>query len=230
VILPRQIVAIRELGDTEDSYWAPASSNGSDLLLEPGEMVLATGRGQVASKGSKSWTLPFATIVILTNRRLAFMTLEFDKGGGWTGFGIAGAAVAVGANAVSKHRAQNRSAGKVLIGHLRHEWVTDLGFRHQKKLIGQNFYVDVTYASAVGSAKIVLTGNAAMADVANAYAKACAGAQLLVTEDGIAQTTLRRYADGEAEPATSKGPNDRTWRFSGDAASRIEAVQRLVAD
>jgi hypothetical protein len=226
--MPQQIVAIREIGDNDSPYWAPASENGSELLLEPGEVLLAKGLSQVASKGSKSWTLPFSTTVVLTDRRLAFMTLDFDKGGGWTGFGLAGAAVAEGANAVSKHRAEKRSAGKVLIGHLRHEWVTDLGFRHQKKLIGQNFYVDITYATAMGSAQIGLTGDTKISSVANAYAKACAEAQLRVTEDPAFQATLLRYADGEAEVASTKGPLDRAWHFPGDVGPRIQDVSRSV--
>jgi hypothetical protein len=226
--MPQQIVAVREVGDNENPYWAPASDNGTELLLERGEELLWTGRSQVASKGSKSWTLPFSTTVILTDRRLAFMTLDFDKGGGWGGFGIAGVAVAVGANAVSKHRAAKRSAGKVLIGHLRHEWVTDLGFRHKKKLLGQDSYVDITYATAKGPGLIGLTSGTVDANVASAYAKACAEAQLRVTEDAVAQATLHRYADGEAEAASTKGPLDRAWRFPGDVATRIQGVSLKV--
>lgn len=65
--------------------------------------------------------------VYLTDGRLALACEKYDKGGGWTGFGGAGVAVAVTANLVSKARAASRSRGKVLVGHVRYPWLKSIG-------------------------------------------------------------------------------------------------------
>jgi hypothetical protein len=65
--------------------------------------------------------------VFITDGRLALACENYDKGGGWVGFGGAGVLVAVTANTVSKIRAANRSRGKVLVGHVRYPWMKAVG-------------------------------------------------------------------------------------------------------
>jgi len=65
--------------------------------------------------------------VYVTDGRIALACEKYDKGGGWTGFGVGGVLVAVTANAVSKARAASRSRGKVLVGQIRYPWVKAVG-------------------------------------------------------------------------------------------------------
>ncbi len=65
--------------------------------------------------------------VYITDGRLALACEKYDKGGGWSGFGAGGAAIAITANAVSKARAARRSRGKVLVGHIRYPWLKAVG-------------------------------------------------------------------------------------------------------
>lgn len=67
--------------------------------------------------------------VFLTASRVAIACVKYDKGGGWVGFGGAGAAVALTANVVSKARAARRRRGKVLVGQVRHQWLAAVGYK-----------------------------------------------------------------------------------------------------
>jgi hypothetical protein len=107
---------------------------------------------RVSQISPKAWVLPNPTTLVVTDRRTAFLTTQFDKGGGWVGFGVAGLAVATTANAVSKRRAAQRSAGRVAIGQARHEWLTGITLRRVKALIGVvDTYIDLTVATAAGA-------------------------------------------------------------------------------
>lgn len=168
-MLPRQIVNIREIGDTRAPYWTAASLDGVQLYLEPDESILHVcycNVSQLTEKGvqikpsksqtlPKKWELPAATVVI-TDRRIAFLSTQFDTGGGWSGFGVAGLAVAATANSVSKSRAAKRSAGKIAIGQLRHEWLTSIAVRYRKPVFGLDTYVHLAAATTGGMAVVEL--------------------------------------------------------------------------
>jgi hypothetical protein len=70
-----------------------------------------------------------------TDSRVAFLCKKYDRGGGWSGGGLIGLTVAVTANAVSKARAKKRSKGKVMVGHIRYEWLAKIGFMHKTFLL-----------------------------------------------------------------------------------------------
>jgi hypothetical protein len=171
-MLPRQLVYVREIGDISGPYWTAATLDGAHLHLEPGEAVLFTSRGdaaQLTAKGvelsqkqgeilPRTWTLRErdATSIVITDRRIAFMTTQFAKGGGWGGFGLVGMTVAVTANAVSKHRAAKRAAGKVLIGQLRYEWLKAVAVRQCKLFSALDAYIHLFVATTNGLAVVEL--------------------------------------------------------------------------
>lgn len=64
--------------------------------------------------------------VVITDSRVIVYCEKYDKGGGWVGFGGAGIAFALAANAVSKARAAHRRKGKVLVAHVRYPWLERL--------------------------------------------------------------------------------------------------------
>ena len=66
--------------------------------------------------------------VRITDSRVTVACSKFAKGGGWTGFGAGGIAVALTANAVSKARASRRRQGKMLVGQVAYPWLLSIGF------------------------------------------------------------------------------------------------------
>jgi hypothetical protein len=72
--------------------------------------------------------------IYLIDSRIAFYCTNFDnfdRGGGWLGFGLRGFTVAGIANAVGKAKARRRFAGKVMVSHIRYEWLNSVGFNHK---------------------------------------------------------------------------------------------------
>ncbi len=227
-MLPRQLLVVREIGDTDMPYWSAASADGVQLLLEPQEELLYVGYCRVSQKTQKNWTLERPTTVVITNRRTAFLTTQFDKGGGWVGFGVAGLAVAVTANAVSKQRAAKRSAGKVAIGQVRHEWVTEISLRRRKALIGAvDTYLDLTVATAAGPCVIELWATGVITeDLTRWFAGTLAVHRLALLSPAPPELAerLELYKAGRGELSLPDRPDRLTWMFPGKPDELIAAV------
>lgn len=232
--LPKQVLAIREIGDMDLPYWYAASEDGAQLRLESGETLHWTGRCRVRSLRPDHWTLPDDTILAVTDRRTAFLTTGFDKGGGWAGFGAAGLAVALTANAISKRRAANRSAGRVAIGQLRHEWIESVELRKVKALIGPtDTYLDLTVATEAGSAVIELWGRA----VANEqFAHWLAGLMawqrltLHVEMDNEDRATLERLGSNGGAMEAARLSGSAKWRLPGNIQDLISTASARVLE
>src|SRR6185437_13632406 len=80
LMLPQQTLFAREIGDTQSPYWTAATLDGLKLLLEPGESLLRVCYCRVSKLGPNAWTLENPTTVVVTDRRTAFLTTQFDKG------------------------------------------------------------------------------------------------------------------------------------------------------
>lgn len=76
--------------------------------------------------------------VFVTDSRIAVACSKYDKGGGWVGWGVAGFAMAVTANAVSKVRAARRRRGRMLVGHVRYEWLGTIVAKDRTGMFGRN--------------------------------------------------------------------------------------------
>lgn len=76
--------------------------------------------------------------LIVTNSRVSVACSKFIKGGGWGGWGVGGLAVAATANVVSKARAARKRRGKMLVGHIRYEWLTVIHTTDRAGLFGKN--------------------------------------------------------------------------------------------
>lgn len=81
-MLPQEVLVVRGVGDTASPYWTASSLDGIQLHLEPGESLLYVGYCRVSQVTPKAWALPDTTTVVVTDRRTAFLTTQFDKGGG----------------------------------------------------------------------------------------------------------------------------------------------------
>lgn len=230
MLLPRGVVTLLPIGGTGEAYWEPASPDGAHVALEDGESVLWTSACEVRSAGSESWKLPSDTTVVVTDRRLAFLTTKFDPGGGWVGFGAAGLAVATVANVVSKQRAAARSAGLVVLGHLRYEWLTGLTLRREKALIGVvDTYVDLNVATNAGTQRITLWGPVVGEQLARWLATVVSGHRLTVAVPRTAQETgtLDRYVAGGHDDVAGR-KRDVGWRFPGGTETLVRAVAPLA--
>lgn len=233
-MLPQQILSVRPIGDTSSPYWTASSTDGVQLLLEPGETLLHVGYCRVSQVSSKGWALPDTTTVVVTDRRLAFLTTRFDTGGGWSGFGVAGLAVAVTANAVSARRAAARSAGKMAIGQIRHEWLIAITLRRVKALIGAtDTYIDLTYANASGDGTIELWGRAVVTeDFARWLVNTVCVHRLAILpqESSDAIAMLKRYKDGGQDPTIIGKPRDLHWTIPGRTIELIDTVFAAVSN
>jgi hypothetical protein len=239
-MLPQRLVFVREIGDTGVPYWTPASLDGTHLDLEPGESVLhvcSCTVSQLSQKGVQlipkpaqllptAWELPSPTTVVITDRRLAFMTTQFDKGGGWVGFGAAGLAVAVTANAVSRSRAAKRSAGKVAIGQVRHEWLTSIGLRYRKPVFGLDTYLHLAAATAAGPAVIQLyKRNVVDEQLARSILGTVAAHRMtLIPPDSSDLVALHNYKTSGDGAIQGANPGDLRWPLPGGTDDLIAGV------
>lgn len=226
-MLPQEILVVRGVGDTASPYWTASSLDGIQLLLEPGESLLYLGCCRVSPVSPKAWALPDTTTIAVTDRRTAFLTTQFDKGGGWAGFGIAGLAVATTANMVSKRRAAGRSAGKVAIGQARHEWLTGIALRRVKALIGAvDTYIDLTIASSAGARVIELWGKRVADEKFARWLVTTVSAHrmtLLRQESSADIATLQRYKLGGQDAVHTGKRNDLGWVLPGNTAELIDS-------
>jgi hypothetical protein len=229
-MLPQQTLIARPIGDTQYPYWTAATLDGIELLLEPGESLLRVCYCRVSQTRPTAWTLENPTTLVVTDRRTAFLTTQFDKGGTWVGFGFVGLAIALTANEVSKHRAAQRSAGQVAIGQVRHEWITGMTLRRKKALIGVvDTYIDLTIATEAGSQVIELwspKGQAVNEEFARWLASTISGHRMALLNPASPAdlATLRRYSLGGQDAAPAGNPNDLGWRFPGKTDELIAKV------
>lgn len=227
-MLPKQLLVVREIGDASQPYWTACSDDGVELALEPGETLLHVAHCQVSQIAPQRWELPGTTTLVVTDRRTAFLTTSFDTGGGWAGFGVIGLTVATAANAVSKHKAAQRSAGKVAIGQVRHEWLTGLEVRHVKALIGIiDTYLDLKVAAQGQPGVIELLGRQVRDQGFAQWLAGVVAARRLALRDHSpeAERTLLRYRQGEHDVAPAKARQTGVmWSFPDNAEELITAA------
>jgi hypothetical protein len=143
------ILAVREIGTDTDSRLSPAPSSDPDSWLIEREaydgnrpvLLSITGlhEQEVVSGGAKTLTRLSGIngVVYITDSRVAVAVEKFDKGKRYWGIG-AGAAVALVATGVSAARAAHRRKGKVLVGHVRYQWLKYVAASHRQGARGNN--------------------------------------------------------------------------------------------
>jgi hypothetical protein len=216
------LVSVRTIGDIEYPYWFAASPDGVSVELEAGESLLWTGVGIVRQLSPKTWTMPSNTGIFVTDRRVVWMNPQFDKGGGWIGFGAVGLTVATVANVASKRRAAERSADKVLIGQTRLEWVTNMTLRRKKSLIGLvDHYVDLLVHTSTGPHRVSLWSksiNEHSDQFAHWIASIIAHQRLGLAQNLLSDeiSKLNRYCEGGNDDAATDQLTAKGWTFPGD--------------
>jgi hypothetical protein len=129
----------------------PEANDGA--LNEPFQVSMVSLRRKVGN----SWVRETQTKDIsfqfwITGSRVLLYCRNFDKGGGWRGWGLGGLAVAVTANAISKGMAANRRKGKALVGNIRYPWITKVGFSPRNG-VGTRETIDIQYIDGTDATK-----------------------------------------------------------------------------
>lgn len=147
---------------TPDGRFPFALARGENILrhevIKSVEVQRFDGRRWVLTAQLSSLSIG----IFLTPQRLVVHCHKYEKGGGWVGDPVSMLAF----NAISKMAAAQRRRGKVLLGHLRHEWISELILVSNR--------VTMVYQDHVSSASLtVITGSdAAASELASATLQA----------------------------------------------------------
>lgn len=157
--------------------------------------------------------------MLVTDARLVLYCEKYDKGGGWIGGGLGGAAIAVAANAVSKARAVHRRKGSLLAGHVRYPWVHTI--RATPKVDWRTAgYVLISMNTGIAGAdryvllQLVVPKDVSALDFAHDLAQRVARYRLAHASDMTdeARTAFETIADGpRREPASPSSFKNNTW-------------------
>lgn len=93
-----------------------------------------------------------AVAVTVTDARVAYACAQYDQGGGWAGISGGGALISLAANAISRSRAKQRSAGSCLVGHVRYEWLSAVGSSVKTRWPSHNYLLVTTMTSGMTQA------------------------------------------------------------------------------
>ena len=74
---------------------------------------------------------------IVSESRVAIACAKFDKGSGWVGFDERAPATDRGPHVGAKARAGRRENSRMLVGHIRFPWLSQVGGRPRQRLLGE---------------------------------------------------------------------------------------------
>lgn len=139
--------------------------------------------------------------------------------------------MAATANAVSWSRAARRSAGKVAIGQVRHEWLTSVGLRYRKPVFGLDTYIHLAAPTVAGIAVIQLYKPKVIdEDLARLVVSTVAAHRsTLLPPDPGQQTMLGEYLTPGQGGMTGANPGDLRWPLPGGTDELIASVLARTA-
>lgn len=129
-------VSVREYGD-EGGDLFPALGDSLEVLPEQTDGQFGSGFRASAITVLRRVGDHWVTVVnaddvdislFVTGGRVLFHSWKWNRGGGWIGFDLGGLAVAAAANAISKGVAAHKRKGKAITGHIRYEWLAQVGW------------------------------------------------------------------------------------------------------
>ncbi len=132
-------IVIQDLGDHDDPYiFAGSDANGNTVEdpLDHGlshKFIANTIGVEMKKAGESTFKEILSDINVeiemtITDCRVIYRCDKYDKGSRWRG-----GATALAMNAISKAAANKRSAGKLLLGHIRYEWISAITYIHKPK-------------------------------------------------------------------------------------------------
>jgi hypothetical protein len=232
-MLPQRSMAIADIGEDLEPYWWASTPDGITIALEPGETEILRSNCRVTIISRPRVVLPVTTSLLVTDRRIAWATTKFDKGGGYSS--LSAPALSLGMNAVSKMRAKNRSRGKVAIGQTRYEWLEGLVLRQKKSLIGVvDYYVDLMLPCTQGKETIELWSKSTRgsrtvdAEFAKNLAIQVLQRRMSLDPNGVGEydEQLNRVRSGISDESKTLKPGDIGWAFPGKTQGLIDAAMQ----
>jgi hypothetical protein len=233
-MLPERTMVFAEMGLELDPYWWPYTSDGTSIELEDGEKVLVRSKSRVTIYSNPKAILPDTTTLLITNRRIAWVTRDFLKGGGQVGFTVTGVVLATALNAASKRKAAKRSAGKAAYGQIRYEWLDGLILRRKKALFGAvDYYVNLLVPCANGNERVELwsksSGGSRTVDDNLARNLAISAIERRMELDPSLHDQcleqLGRVRLGTSDSTSSLGAGEFGWAFPGKTERLIELAK-----
>lgn len=221
-----EILQARRLDDAADPLYPLPGAQENSFVLEPDD-------------GDEPWTYDCTTViartlkggtsrdvgraerirgtVTITDSRFVFACTAFRTGGGYRGYGAAGALVGMAANAVSRAAAARETAGFTLVGHVRHAWLAVVTAQHERWGSKSGNALSLLFADPTEDA-----GARLIAYLPKSQSTAEAGRELVkraarfkaARETADAQARLLGFAnEAPSEPLTSG--NGVIWKLPG---------------
>jgi hypothetical protein len=120
-----------QLSDQEDQIVAAEPADGTNMMSFSGSYAVVWDlQGRVRTKLAETFG---PTSGFVSDCRVGVSCENFTKDSAWVGAGP-GAVIAAGAMAVSAAKGRGRRKGKIMVGHLRYEWITRIGASPGKHL------------------------------------------------------------------------------------------------
>ena len=170
--------------------------------------------------------------VVITDRRVAFSSNDFDRADTYFGMGGLGAAVSVVANARSRKKAAQRREGKMLVGHVRHEWITGVTLDRVRWIGGPTTILGLRVRMGAGDAVVQARAKPDLPfEFASWLAQLVAQHRLNLGQDlaGDVQDLIRRAAEGNQVANVDTLPQHFDWNLPGTAESHVRACQEQLA-
>jgi len=116
-------------------------SDGDDLLVVEATALTV---GELTATGLRriNRVQQIKVDTIISDSRVAMACAKLDRGGGWVGFDESASVMDRGLNIFAKARAAYRNKGngnngKMLVGHVRFPWLSQVGGRPRQRLLGE---------------------------------------------------------------------------------------------
>lgn len=207
--VPFTILAVRTGEEPESELYPDPSDLLDTVEAEDGdgdepELHEAIGLAVLSLAGSRPTKLAqlkdISATCVVTDSRVTVACSKYDKGGGWHSFGLGGLAIAATANAVSKARAKRRRRGRMLVGHVRYDWLGQIEAKDRRGFGGKNtlglFMGDPTSPEAELVVLSVTLGKRETAtEVAGEIARRAARYQASELADEASFATVAAYAE-----------------------------------